>query len=583
MVAAELQGECADLAQECADTLNATPAGRLQLVCAGQNLPLQPEQAEALLAEHRLLNALLRKPLPMKPAMLEKCVALLTEILSSADAAGPADLSAQEADVASLPIVSVAPLAPQSLTVEAKAPDTESAALDAQIEAAETRVAEKENTLATVKSERDATETKEEIVLDDIDEAFAAMPQGTIGEYRQRIVQHISQQPNLTGEQRAVQQRQAFEILERYADQLHGLQAVFTLQEVQQVFGGSVVESVRLNLAASNNADIYRDVFARIDASLVDDSRRRELRAAVAQKLGVQFHDDDPPGKASELQDRLAKGRGAEKITETRQVEEPPGSGNFIEKEVVVGEKTLEFTERDRLVISPSNPRVTAFPDPAGSQTYRFIGEVAGGPPLSLWRDIPNAGSFPTADINNDMNVMLLDAQFRNRGLAGGIQALFGQGDSAFGVESAADAHAHGRTDLTQGLLTMFLGENTLLRSRFLTGGELISVGDDIRHIAPDGDFGAFNQMDAHKAASLMHALFGEGQVQILANMERARPFINTGGAEAPSFQRLYAKMYPEDAAAGFPRLRSIVGNDGMARLSLHPDKAQDDRMDEMT
>ncbi len=75
MVAAELQSECANLAQECTDTLNATPAGRLQLVCPGQNLPLQPDQAQVLLTEHRLLSALLRKPLPMKPAMLDKCVA----------------------------------------------------------------------------------------------------------------------------------------------------------------------------------------------------------------------------------------------------------------------------------------------------------------------------------------------------------------------------------------------------------------------------------------------------------------------------------------------------------------------------
>ena len=51
--------------------------------------------------------------------------------------------------------------------------------------------------------------------------------------------------------------------------------------------------------------------------------------------------------------------------------------------------------------------------------------------------------------------------------------------------------------------------------------------------------------------------------------MRRATPIINSGGAVTPSFEALYAGLHPDDVANGYPRLRKIVGEDGMAVLDL--------------
>ena len=169
------------------------------------------------------------------------------------------------------------------------------------------------------------------------------------------------------------------------------------------------------------------------------------------------------------------------------------------------------------------------------------------------------------------MNEMLVDAVCRNHGLAGGVQGLLGVSDGTLGVATDIDSNAVGRTDVTQGFIGMCLGGNTTLGNRFLTGEEMASIGDEMRHFVPDGDFGAFNRMDATSSAQMMHALFGTGDSEMLQNMQRAQSFINTGGAETPSYQRLYALMYPDDAANGYARLRGIVGETGVAMLNLHP------------
>jgi len=75
--------------------------------------------------------------------------------------------------------------------------------------------------------------------------------------------------------------------------------------------------------------------------------------------------------------------------------------------------------------------------------------------------------------------------------------------------------------------------------------------------------------MDPATTISLITAMFGSGKANIIANLERARPLINTGGAETPSYEALYDKMHPDDAENGYPRLRGIIGSDGLARLNL--------------
>lgn len=291
-------------------------------------------------------------------------------------------------------------------------------------------------------------------------------------------------------------------------------------------------------------------------------------QTAVAEALGVTLNQHQPR-TASELQYALAEGRGTEMITEIRTVEEPPGSGIYVEKEVVVEERGLDYNEADRLVLS-TNPLVTLYPDPPGGTRYRITGQIVGAAPVCIWREIPRTGSFPAEAINNAMNELLIDVVFRNHGLAGGLQALFGTGDSSLGTADTTDMAAVGHDSLTQGLIRMFCGENTTLGGRFLTEAELYAIGQDARWFAPDGDFGGFNRMDPQAAGSLLGALFGTGNAEIVANMNRAQLFMNTGGAEAPSFEALYRQMYPEDAAEGYQRLRALISDETMAALSFY-------------
>ncbi len=300
-----------------------------------------------------------------------------------------------------------------------------------------------------------------------------------------------------------------------------------------------------------------------------DSGVSQATQDAIAAEFGITPTRPDRPRNASEMQTTLREGRGTREIREIQTVEEPPGSGNFVEREVVVGEEPIPFEEGDPLVLSEGNPRVVAYPDPPGSDNYRFVGQVDGADPVAMLRNIPRHGAFPASAINNDMNEMLVDGVCRNHGLAGGLQGLLGISDGTLGVETDIDSNALGRTDLTQGFIGMCLGENTTLGGRFLTGDEMASIGREMRHLAPDGDFGAFNRMDATAAAQAMQAMFGVGNSEMLQNMNRAQAFINSGGVETPSYQNLYANMYPEDAANGYERLRGIIGDDGMAALNL--------------
>jgi len=289
---------------------------------------------------------------------------------------------------------------------------------------------------------------------------------------------------------------------------------------------------------------------------------------AIAAEFGITPTRPAQPRNATEMQTTLKNGRGTEKITEMQKVEEPPGSGIYVEKEVVIGEEPIPFTEQERLVLA-TNPRITIFPDPPGGTRHRLEAAVKGTDPVSDYVDIPNEGAFPAADINNRMNEAMMNAVFRNGGMTGALEHFHGRGDSSLGASADTDFDSLGQDDMTQAIMQTFIGENTTLGGRFLRGEELGSMGGGLRHLTPGGDFGAFNRMDPTVANQLMTAMFGSGRADIIANLNRATPFINTGGAETPSFEALYTNLYPEDATNGFARLRGIVGDQGMAMLDL--------------
>lgn len=255
-------------------------------------------------------------------------------------------------------------------------------------------------------------------------------------------------------------------------------------------------------------------------------------------------------------------------MTETRQVEEPPGSGNYVEKEVVVDEKPIPFTQADKLMLS-QDPAVGIYPDPPGGTHYRVEGEVTGADPIQFEVDIPKHGAIPEAYIHREFNKALMTANFHNAGLRGAMEYLCTGVDATMPVSTNTERSAIGQSDVLQKMFEVFHGLNFPLEGRFANQGELQASQNELRWLAINGDLGPTNQINPTQTVALMRAVFGSSQEEIIASLSQAHNVINTGGAETPSIQGLYQAMYPEDAAAGFPRLRRLVGEDGLAQLGL--------------
>jgi len=137
-IAAERQLACAELASECTETLNETPAGRLQLVCAEEGLSLDGVEPTDLLG-NRDLQLVFGRPLPMPLPVRVRCVDILRATLAEAPVP-PAEVSAEEAEREAALVV-----------------ETEGAAVAAEVVAAESAEV-RANTVAEA-AERDAVET----------------------------------------------------------------------------------------------------------------------------------------------------------------------------------------------------------------------------------------------------------------------------------------------------------------------------------------------------------------------------------------------------------------------------------------
>lgn len=297
-----------------------------------------------------------------------------------------------------------------------------------------------------------------------------------------------------------------------------------------------------------------------------DSGFSQEFQTAVATEFNLTPHRPEQPRNANELQTALREGSGTREIVEVRRIEEPPGSGNWVEQEVVVGEEVIPFSPEDKLVLSEV-PLVTIHPVREGGEAHRVEGHVAGSDPIGFEVDIPETGALPVGEIHRQMNKQLLDTTFSNAGLNGAMEYLTTGQDAALGTSNDTSAGAIGQADVLQNMMHAFSGYTMDINSRFLTGDELQDITPNLRWFAVDGDFGAANQNDPSQTIRLMQALFGGSQSEINANLHRANSIIDAGLPETPSYQALYARMYPEDVANGYVRLREIVGDEGMARL----------------
>jgi len=429
------------------------------------------------------------------------------------------------------------------------------------------------NTLSDVTTERDTAEDRERRAEAGIENILKTrVSAGSLSHYRSEATKII--EAEYKGEARTKALGTLDKALVKHEANLSAIQSVFTPQEVQQVFGGSLTSTVTLNLAAQSNADIYRDLFTRIDAGFAgDDDRRREVRAQVEAQLGIQLREVERPNNATELQETLREGRGTERVqVGTETVEDPPGSGNWVEQPVYE-EQVIPFTPQDKLMLS-ENPAVGLYPDPPGSTNYRVEGEVTGADPIQFEVDIPENGAIPEAYINREFNKALISANFHNSGLRGAMEFLTTGVDATLPMSTDTSRGAIGQNDVLQKVFEVFHGINFPLEGRFATPAELQSSQNDLRWLAIDGDLGPTNQIDPTRSVALMRAVFGNSQEEIVASMSQAQSVINTGGVEAPSIQRLYQALYPNDAANGYPRLRSIIGDDGLAMLDLDTDTA---------
>lgn len=539
-VGSEMKMACGDLASECSDTLNETPEGRLQLVCAEAGLSLADKDPNAIL-ENRHLRVAFSRPLPMPPAIRKRCLELLKGELN---------------DVKS----SVAEFANPTVTAKAEALQAAVGQETEKGEKSETRVITKTETLATKKEELAVANA----VIDDFFQTRVEV--GTLSAIRVQIKQELSNNAEITDADKAMEAAEAKYIAPHEA-RLTAMQAVFTSEEIQRVFGGSLTQTVSLNLRGENNAQIYADVFARIDAGFAnDDDRRREVRAAVEVQLGIKAHQSIPK-TASEMRDSLNKGYGTETKTEIQRVQDPV-TGEWSEQEVVVSEAPIPFSEAFPFVVS-HNPHVVMYPKTPGASDYQVKGRVAGMGPVETTVEIPPTGVLPEASIHVAFNKAFIAANFRNAGLNGMLEHLCGRSDAMFGTSADVSAGAIGQTDMLQNVLQMFEGEIPDVRSRFMTGAELTGMQPELRHLTIDGDFGGMNQNDPIKVQNMMRALFGASHGEITGNLSRLRGIINSGGAETPSYQASYTKMYPEDAANGYVRLRGIIGENVMAQMDL--------------
>ncbi|RUS63649.1 hypothetical protein EGN72_03125 [Pseudorhodobacter sp. E13] len=240
------------------------------------------------------------RPLPMPPRIRERCVGILCEALGQSS-------QAPEAPVTEAVAVKQATL--ETAMEGETAVETREADIDAAIESEQSANAVRAHrndglnkTLSDVTTERDAAtahadaetargETatahadaeaeRADANSAEVQNFIRELPRGKLHEYRQRATEQLP-----TKAQRDLAETH----FAKYEAELAALQTVFTPQEVQQVFGGNLTETVTLNLASQSKADVYRDVFARIDAGIADEDRRREVRAKVAGQLSREWN-----------------------------------------------------------------------------------------------------------------------------------------------------------------------------------------------------------------------------------------------------------------------------------------------------
>lgn len=108
--------------------------------------------------------------------------------------------------------------------------------------------------------------------------------QGTLDEYKSGFEAHIFQ---TYGADAANEKNEyALRMFDEYEANLQQIEGVFTPEEVDTLFAGSVSANVMLNLSAHEPMAIYGDVFTRIEQSDLPQERKDALRQSTMNVLG---------------------------------------------------------------------------------------------------------------------------------------------------------------------------------------------------------------------------------------------------------------------------------------------------------
>jgi len=309
-VQADTQAACADLRHQCEAALNESPAGRLQLVAAQAGLDL-PAEKQAELLDQPQIALYFKRPLPMKEAFLQKCLKVLRDQLTLTSAKVEIAVPSSKAEDSA------------ELQAVATSIETRVAVKEGELESTQISVEAKRERNAQTEAERDEALRKAAAAEASVDKFLrTGVDAGNLAHYRQATEQYSEDQYGEgTAEYKAFNNF-AEKKFAQYETKLNAMQAVFTREEIQAVFGGSLANTVTLNLRSNNQAEIYADVFARINAGIADEDRRREVRAQVEAQLGIKSF----PAKAKtggDVNDIYKRGYGVESyIDENGEVQE---------------------------------------------------------------------------------------------------------------------------------------------------------------------------------------------------------------------------------------------------------------------
>ncbi len=305
-----------------------------------------------------------------------------------------------------------------------------------------------------------------------------------------------------------------------------------------------IVASTPVTWKAESPSVRYEAILTAIDAGNLSDDTKRRAREA----LGVRLNTPPTIRTGSDVQDALREGRGTETRYRTERVEEPPGSGNYVEKQVPY-EVPLEYDEKHPLEVRDG---VSAYPTEDGKTRIEAkIGD----------RTFPfeTSGNISGPELGLKVNAFIVNYLMQQKGLAGATNQGVLSENAAIDLDNtgAARGQAYRMAEMSMDYL---LGAGRGRDGEILTDQEMKRLDWSYQWFMPEagtpilsGD-GAHGDRDAARVADKLggngtDGLFFSASGEVNPeNFERAARWINGQFPSGePSFEAL--KAYLESGA----------------------------------